>query len=350
MTDAKSALRPLDRLETPDLWRRATTLDPRSDMDEVASGHRSSKRSVAGIVAFAVFIAAGAFAWQALRPVTRPGTAPGPIEGTILWPERTTAMLASAQALADQGDPSVAWRLDPKEVATRFAVDVLGWGTPDAGYVVSVADNGAGAATATLTPRPDMCPSPPSGSTPVCPLPFSEEVLTLRQAGRTGDTGVWSVTEARASGLDLPLAPGAVVPNGGTIRARWQLPTNGDALRGFAASAGWEMGPGYPCEGVELRGPFRANGGTRLEVYSSPGALRGLDCGSLPASYAWIGTSIVPHGKTASMSLLAPFLLGSQTATTPTSVRFYGLTVVPMLVGLPDAAMSPSGTASPSSS
>src|SRR5436189_182572 len=160
MTDAKSRLRPLDRLETPDLWRRATTLDPRSEMDEVASGRRSSKRSVAGIV--------------------------------------------------------------------------------------------AGAATATLTPRPDMCPSPPSGSTPVCPLPFSEEVLTLRQAGRTGDTGVWSVAEARASGLDLPLAPGAVVPNDGTISARWQLPTNGDALRGFAASAGWEMGPGSPCEGGEL--------------------------------------------------------------------------------------------------
>ena len=111
------------------------------------------------------------------------------------------------------------------------------------------------------------------------------------------------------------------------------------------------MGPGYPCEELELRGPFRANGGTRLEVYLRPGAaLRGLDCGSLPASYAWIGTYIVPHGKTASMSLSVPFLLGSQTATTPTSVRFYGLTVVPMLVGLPDAAMSPSGTASPSSS
>jgi hypothetical protein len=329
-------------------------------MDEVASGHRSSKRSVAGIVAFAVFIAAGAFAWQALRPVTRPGTAPGPIEGTILWPERTAAMLASAQSLADSGDPSVAWRLDPNEVATRFAEDVLGWGSPatslamavkqGAAYSVSTTQDGTGAATAVLTRLHTPCPSPAPGTTPSCPPPFDDETLTLRQAGTTGETGVWSVTSVRASGLDLKLDPGAVVPNGGTIGARWQLPTNGDALRGFAASAGWEMGPGYPCEELELRGPFRANGGTRLEVYSIPGALRGLDCGSLPASYAWIGTSIVPHGKTASMSLLVPFLVGSQTATTPTSVRFYGLTVVPMLVGLPDAAMSPSGTASPSSS
>jgi hypothetical protein len=149
MTDAKSRLRPLDRLETPDLWRRATTVDPRSEMDEVASGHRSSKRWIAGIVAFAVFIAAGAFAWQALRPVTRPETAQGPIDGSILWPERTAAALASTQSLAD-GRSGVAWRLGARgrnPIRRR-----LGWGTPDAGYVVSVPDNGAGIAAATLTP------------------------------------------------------------------------------------------------------------------------------------------------------------------------------------------------------
>ena len=159
MTDAKSRLRPLDRFETPDVWGRATTLDPRSEMDEVASGHRSSKRSVAGIVAFAVFIAAGAFAWQALRPVTRPETALGPIEGTILWPERTAAMLASAQSLADSGDPSVAWRLDPNEVATRFAEDVLGWGSPGSGYTVSTTQEGAAAATAVVSRLPVHCPA-----------------------------------------------------------------------------------------------------------------------------------------------------------------------------------------------
>src|SRR6476661_5934448 len=123
MTYAKSRLRPLDRLETPDLWRRATTLDPRSEMDEVASGHRSSKRSVAGIVAFAVFIAAGAFAWQALRPVTRPGTAPG-----------------------------------PNEVATRFAEFVLGWGSPGSGYTVSTTQEGAAAATVVVSRLPVHCP------------------------------------------------------------------------------------------------------------------------------------------------------------------------------------------------
>jgi hypothetical protein len=235
MTDAKTRLRPLDRLETPDVWRRATTLDPRPEMDEVASGQHGSKRWIAGVVAFAVFIAAGAFAWQALRPVTRPETSPGSIEGTILWPERTAAMLATTQSLADSGDPSVAWRLDPGEVATRFAEDVLGWGTPDTGYVVSVGEEGAGAATVTVTRSPVPCPSPLPGATSACPPPFADETLTLRQAGTTGETGVWSVTSVRASGLDLKLDPGDVIQNGGTIEARWHLPTESEAVEGFAA-------------------------------------------------------------------------------------------------------------------
>ena len=334
MTDAKSRLRPLDRLETPDLWRRATTLDPRSEMDEVASGHRSSKRSVAGIVAFAVFIAAGAFAWQALRPVTRSGTALGPIEGTILWPERTAAMLASAQSLADSGDPSVAWRLDPNEVATRFAEDVLGWGSPQSGYTVSTTQEGPGAATVVVSRLPMHCPVPTPGTTPSCPLPFAEETLALRQAGTLGETGVWSVASVRASGLDLKLDPGDVIQNGGDIEARWHLPAAGEAVEGFAASAGYEMGAGYPCEFELMNGPIRSDGSTRLDVSVNPGALLGNHCGPLPASYAWVATSVIPRGEGSSMFLPVPLYQGSSTPTPPTSV-LYGLTVVPILVSLP---------------
>ena len=334
MTDAKSRLRPLDRLETPDVWGRATTLDPRSEMDEVASGHRSSKRSVAGIVAFAVFIAAGAFAWQALRPVTRPETALGPIEGTILWPERTAAMLASAQSLADSGDPSVAWRLDPNEVATRFAEDVLGWGSPQSGYTVSTTQEGPGAATVVVSRLPIHCPVPTPGTTPSCPLPFAEETLALRQAGTLGETGVWSVASVRASGLDLKLDPGDVIQNGGDIEARWHLPAAGEAVEGFAASAGYEMGAGYPCEFELMNGPIRSDGSTRLDVSVNPGALLGNHCGPLPTSYAWIATSVIPRGEGSSMFLPVPLYQGSSTPTPPTSV-LYGLTVVPMLISLP---------------
>jgi hypothetical protein len=333
MTDAKSRLRPLDRLETPDLWRRATTLDPRPEMDEVASGRRSSKRSIAGIVAFAVFIAAGAFAWQALRPSTRPEKAPGPIDGSILWPERTAAALASTQSLADSGDPSVAWRLDPNEVATRFVEDVLGWGSPGSGYKVSTTKEGAAAATAVVSRLPVHCPVPAPGTTPSCPPPFDDETLTLRQAGTTGETGVWSVTSVRAPGLDLKLDPGDVIQNGGHIEARWHLPAAGGSVEGFAASAGYEMGPGYPCGGGGGIGPSRSDESVRLDVYSTPGALRGTHCGPLPASYAWIVTSVVPRGP-GHMFTLDPLYQGS-TPTTPTSVRFYGLTAVPMLISIP---------------
>ena len=334
MTDAKSRLSPLDRLETPDVWRRATTLDLRSEMDEVASGHRSSKRSIAGIVAFVVFIAAGAFAWQALRPVTRPETRRGPIEGAILWPERTTAMLASVQSLADSGDPSVAWRLDPEEVATRFAENVLGWGSPQSGYRVSTTQEEAGAATVVVDRLPIHCPVPTPGTTPSCPPPFAEETLTLRQAGTLGETGVWSVASVRAPGLDLKLDPGDVIQNGDDIEARWHLPAAGEAVEGFAASAGYEMGAGYPCEFELMNGPIRSDGSTRLDVSVNPGALLGNHCGPLPASYAWVATSVIPRGEGSSMFLPVPLYQGTSTPTPPTSV-LYGLTVVPMLISLP---------------
>jgi hypothetical protein len=235
-------------------------------MDEVASGRRSPKRSIAGIVAFAVFIAAGAFAWQALRPIMWPETALGPIEGTILWPERTTAALASAQSLADSGDPSVAWRLDPTEVATRFAEFVLGWGSPGSGYTVSTTQEGAAAATVVVSRLPVHCPVLAPGTTASCPPPFAEETLALRQAGTLGETGVWSVASVRASGLDLKLDPGDVIQNGGTIEARWHLPATGEAVEGFAASAGYAIGPGYPCGYGSMNGPDRSDGSKRLDV------------------------------------------------------------------------------------
>jgi hypothetical protein len=182
---------------------------------------------------------------------------------------------------------------------------------------------------------PIHCPVPIPGTTPSCPPPFAEETLTLRQAGTLGETGVWSVASVRASGLDLKLDPGDVIQNGGTIEARWQLPAAGEAVEGFAASAGYEIGPGYPC-GYGLRnGPIRSDGSTRLDVSPSPGALLGNHCGPLPASYAWIATSIIPRGEGSSMFLPVPLYQGSSTPTTPTSVQFYGLTVVPMLISLP---------------
>src|SRR3954470_9592569 len=108
--------------------------------------HTTAKRMVAGVVAFAVFALAGVFAWQAFRPNEQGSVAgtPGEVTGTLIWPERTDAGLAAAQAQADSGDASVTWRLDPKQVATRFAEGVLGWGQPGLGsYEVSIGGSDA---------------------------------------------------------------------------------------------------------------------------------------------------------------------------------------------------------------
>jgi hypothetical protein len=243
--------------------------------------------------------------------------------------------LAITQSLADGGDPSVAWRLDPEEVATRFAENVLGWGSPQSGYTVSTTQQGWGAATVVVDRLPIHCPVPAPGTTPSCPPPFARETLTLRQPGTLGETGVWSVASVRASGLDLQLDPGDVIQNGGTIGARWHLPAAGGAVEGFAASVGYEMGPGYPCGGGERRGPIRSDGSIRIDVYSTPGALFGTHCGPLPASYAWIATSVIPRGEGSGISTPVPLYQGSSTPATPTRVQFYGLTVIPMLISLP---------------
>jgi hypothetical protein len=267
---------------------------------------------------------ARAFAWQALRPTRQPplNRSPIPIAGSIVWPERTAGTLASTQSLADGGDPSVAWRLDPEKVATRFAENVLGWGSPQSGYTVSTTQEGGGAATVVVDRLPIHCPVRAPRTTPSCPPPFARETLTSRQPGTLGETGVWSVASVRASGLDLKLDPGDVIQNGGTIEARWHLPAARGAVEGFAASAGYEMGLGYPCGYGVRNGPSRSDGSTRLDVSPSPGALLGNHCGPLPASYAWIATSVIPLGKTSAMFLPDPLYQGSSTPTTPTSVQF----------------------------
>ena len=207
-------------------------------------------------------------------------------------------MLASAQSLADSDDPSVAWRLDPNEVATRFAEDVLGWGSRGSGYTVSTTREGAAAATAVVSRLPVHCPVLAPGTTASCPPPFAEETLTLRQAGTLGETGVWSVTSARASGLDLNLAPGDVVPNGSNIDARVSLPATSAAIHGFEAVGGTDVGTGVMCE-VETSGArLPSNVSTVVSVYQRPDAKTGTECGPSPVSYAWIGTVVRPrcHG------------------------------------------------------
>ena len=143
MTDLKRRLSALDRLETPDMWDRAQTLDPPTHLDRTPE-HAARNRLVVIAVAFAVFAAAATFAWRGFNGTSpRPAEPADTVSSTVLWPERTESALLAAQAAADTGDPVTAWRTDPVQVATHFAEDVLGWGPAGVNYQVTTQDGTA---------------------------------------------------------------------------------------------------------------------------------------------------------------------------------------------------------------
>src|SRR5262245_13551402 len=103
MRDLTNRLRDLDELDTPDVWERATNLDPRGPDPEPTS-NPTGKRVLAAVVALAVFVAAGVFALRAFQPPTTSGDIPpGSADGQILWPERTSSDLQTVQTRADDG-------------------------------------------------------------------------------------------------------------------------------------------------------------------------------------------------------------------------------------------------------
>ena len=231
-------LRRLNGLRAPDGLRARVDEGPKGDALPPDPGSR--QRLIAGVVAVVVFISAGAFAWRALQPApTTPsvaGRASG-VDGTILWPERTQAALDATQSRADAGDPDVAWRLDPKAVATRFAEDVMGWRTPDGTYIVDVAasPSPSGSIEVSLDRYAIPCPSPMPGGPPTgCPPPYEGEQLTLVQAGTVGERGIWSVAEVRASGFDLALHAGDLLSNGDSVSGHVTFPSTADAVPDFA--------------------------------------------------------------------------------------------------------------------
>lgn len=332
MSDLRSRLRGLDSLEAPDVWERATKLDPRGPDPEPAS-ERASRRIVAGVVALAVFVAAGAFAWTAFRPDRTQGvipSTPNSVDGTILWPERTGSDLSSVQLRADDGDAAVAWRLDPQQVAVRFAVDVLGWGTPEGRYAVtSVPDTPSpGIAEFSLERYAIPCPSPAPGADTIdCPPPFERQFVVLGQKATVGEGGVWSVTQAQATHIKLNVEPGDQLLEGAQIDGTLDVaPTNPPSI----ARAGVQVGTEGDC--------FIGTSQPRSTDFAL--AVRfpeGTSCGSQPG-YAWLASEPSGQGE----GLTNPDPLSS----TPGVQRtLYGLTAVPFLV-----AAHPSETATPTAS
>jgi len=165
-------------------------------------------------------------------PVPPPALAPRAL--LALWPEHSPEAAARVQRLADGGDGSVRWRLEPRAVALRFARAVLGWPHPVVAREQTWrALNGVELARVWLC-LPTGCPA--SGPA------FHEEVV-LKRVVRPGPGGIWSV--ARVNSARLQFAPllflrvrDVEVPAGYRVRLLSPAPRMGGLPEGTTVVAG----------------------------------------------------------------------------------------------------------------
>jgi hypothetical protein len=166
------------------------------------------RRIRAGLVAFSVAVAAiggVVLAFQDAGRTPRPGSAPPDTFLGAVWPELVFADAAATQAALDAGDQSLAWRLDPLQVAEAFLTEVLRWEPAllDMRWVYSSeaipsADPGqlpgdVDTLIVDVTSPAAPCPSPAPGEPldPSC-LP-RQATLTMSQPVRSGLGGIWNV-------------------------------------------------------------------------------------------------------------------------------------------------------------
>lgn len=115
-----------------------------------------------------------------------------------LWPEQTLSAAMRAQTSIDEGAAALAWRIDDRATAQRFANQVLGW---NGSRVVRDQrwrlDSGIEIARVWLC---DAKGCPPSGAA------FDQEVI-LKRLARAGPSGIWSVTDVTSGRILLELGP-----------------------------------------------------------------------------------------------------------------------------------------------
>src|SRR6185369_14991662 len=121
----REQMKALDDFEMGDLWEQVQRREPRSEGPESPSRPRLA-RPMALLVVSVVVIGLVLYGLRELGSAKPAALSPGVPADLTLWPERTTAEIAATQEKVDAGDQSLAWRLDPKAVSTRFAEDVLG--------------------------------------------------------------------------------------------------------------------------------------------------------------------------------------------------------------------------------
>ena len=302
MKSLKDRLDALDQLDTPDVWQRARSLALDRTPEPAPPRHRSG-RLTAGVVGVAVFIAAALFSWRALQPTPSTPTAAVSSPGAMLWPDRTAEQLAATQAQVAAGNHDYDWRSDPTHVATAFAEDVLGWGTPSSGggeirYAVALDPTTTpsdSSAVVTLAQMAIPCPSPPPGEVGTCPPPFDEERLVLQRSEATDGTSVWTVTEARASGFELDMQAGDQVHNGDPISGHVSFPSTAEALTDYVAQYGFFVDGGGDCSGGTIDGikPIE-DGDFSFPVSVGPAGWAADRCDPAPTGFAFTVSGSVP--------------------------------------------------------
>ena len=247
------------------LERAARRIEPRSDAFERLDRRRERKarnrRFTAGVVALLVAIGGSYTAFTVFRGSSGNLGAVGDSGFHALWPEVTLADAQQAQAQAEAGDSSLAWRLDPKSVAGEFVNQAFGWD----GFSAQMIGGG------------DLTSSGPvevlvKSSTIACvvhvPCPELDQagsafsaVVVLDQLVNPG--GIWSVIEVYNPDLSLrlPISPGATIVSGQEYLIPFQVPD------GFQA----EVGYGYISTDC--------GGGVYTNYSSSGNAARVFDVG-----------------------------------------------------------------------
>ena len=218
MTRLGHRLEVFDRLgPEPGVYERAR----RGPSRDVPPDRDGAKRVAAAVTAIAVFLAAAVFAWSAFDgseppPPEVPAVDVVPLgdEGSILWPDRSEDTLAARQADADAGARD-RFLLDPERTVEVFAETVLGWYPRDS-YEMTIAGD-AGNLLATLTRIPDNCIVDEDRGFQPC-FAATEEI-TLVQPVRTGEGGIWAIAGVRSPALELGVATGEIVTNGGAVEA-----------------------------------------------------------------------------------------------------------------------------------
>src|SRR5919204_365608 len=185
--------------------RAAERVVPKHDAFERLERARARKtlnrRITAAVVAVLVAIGGSYAAFAAFGGAG--GTIAGGSSGFhALWPEQTLDAAQQEQTAVDGG--ADAWRTDPKQVATRFVTDVLGW----SGFQTEVVPGDLNIYVFS-TPTPP-CPSPTTTAGQTCPsleLQSREVTVDVRQLLGTGPSAIWSVFSVASPAVPVHFVP-----------------------------------------------------------------------------------------------------------------------------------------------